>query len=753
MKLYVCFLWHMHQPYYKDPETGTYILPWVRLHAIKDYVALPRIFREFPGVRHTFNLVPSLLIQVRDYVENGAEDSFLTVSRKNALDLGRDEEAFLLRNFFSAFAPTMILPQPRYAELYNRRETALRAIGKPGAPGGYGASDYTDLATLFNLTWFHPIHRDEDAELSRLWRKGRGYTEREKTFVLDRQREIMAAVIPEYRKLLEEDGGELSSTPMYHPILPLLVDSRAAQDALPGAPLPNLAFASPSDALEQLRRGREEFRGMFGRYPDGLWPSEGSISPAVLEMASRTGFSWTATDEILLSRVLGKPVRRDADGIPIEPDWLFHPYQAQSPGGSIAVFFRDHHMSDLIGFEYSRWDATDAANNFTHNLGLIYKRLAAIPARSRRESYVLPVILDGENAWEYYHDSGRVFLKLLLDRLTKLAPEISCVTFGEALDLINYKVPLPSIPTGSWIDGTFNIWIGHPEDHAAWEMLARARSLWQTRHDELRKSGQQESPSLSEAYEHLLVAEGSDWCWWYGDDHFTPHAAEFDRLFRHQVKAVYRSLGENPPDILDIPVIRPDRMPTGKNYLASPRNYIHPTIDGKVTSYFEWSAATPYRPNPEFGAMHRAGYGLLAGLHYGFDEANVYLRVDFHESVFESPVPVDVEFLFPKKNIKMGTVITPGDPAVSLTVCPIEGPDGSARLSPAPATPADVAASFLKVLEIRIPFRKLECVDDEKIEFFITLNHVGSIGERWPMYGSFTAELPGKDFEERMWEA
>ncbi len=753
MKLYVCFLWHMHQPFYKDPETGTYILPWVRLHAIKDYVALPRIFREFPSVRHTFNLVPSLLIQVRDYVENGAEDAFLAVSRKNAFDLTQEEETFIVRNFFSAFAPTMILPQPRYAELYNRRESALRAIGKPGAPGAYGASDYTDLATLFNLTWFHPIHREEDAELARLWRKGRGYTEREKGYVLDRQRDVMAAVIPEYRKLLESGGGELSTTPMYHPILPLLVDNAAAQEALPGAPLPSPSFASRADAMEQLRRGRESFHGMMGRYPAGLWPSEGSISPPVLEMARRAGFSWTATDEILLARALGKPVRRDAGGIPLEPGWLLHPYHATTPAGPLAVFFRDHHLSDLIGFEYSRWDAADAANNFAHNLGLIYNRLAAIPAHSRRESYVLPVILDGENAWEYYHDSGRVFLRFLLERLTRLGPKISCITFTEALDLINYKVPLPTIPTGSWIDGTFNIWIGHPEDHAAWEMLARARALWQVRRDAVREPGKGDSRALSEAYEHLLIAEGSDWCWWYGDDHFTPHAAEFDRLFRHQVSAVYRALGENPPDILDIPIIRPDRMPPGKNYLPSPRNYFRPTIDGKVTSYFEWSAATLYHPSPEFGAMHRAGYGLLACLYYGFDEANVFLRVDFHESVFDSPVAVEVEFFFPKKNLRIGTVISPGEPSMTLSSGPIESPSRPSAATAPPGAPEDIQASFRKVLEIGIPFERLGCADDDRLEFFVTLHGVGSIGERWPMYGSFTAELPGKDFEERMWEA
>ena len=257
MKLRVCFLWHMHQPYYKDPETGSYILPWVRLHAIKDYAALPVIFRGHPGVRHTVNLVPSLLVQVRDYVENGADDVFLSVSRKNALDLTKEENGFLLRNFFSAYAPTMILPQPRYADLFRRHEAALRSLArKNGGPGGYGASEYTDLATLFNLTWFHPLFREEDPELSRLWRKGSGYTEREKHYVLDHQIEVMGRVIDEYRKLSQEDGGELSSSPMYHPILPLLIDNRSALDALPGAALPGLPFSWPADARTPVGTGK-----------------------------------------------------------------------------------------------------------------------------------------------------------------------------------------------------------------------------------------------------------------------------------------------------------------------------------------------------------------------------------------------------------------------------------------------------------------------------------------------------------------
>ena len=749
MKVFLCFLWHMHQPYYKDPESGTYILPWVRLHAIKDYVALPRIFRQFPAIRHTVNLVPSLLVQVKDYVENGAEDIFLTLSRKNSLDLTREEEDFLLRNFFSAFPPTMILPQPRYADLYMRQENARRAVGKPGQQGGFGASEYTDLMTLFNLTWFHPMLREEDEELSRLWRKGRGYTEREKNYVLDRQIDVMAMVMPEYRKLAEESGGELSSSPMYHPILPLLIDTHSAQDALPGALLPNLPFAYPEDALGQMVEGRNAFRDFFGSYPSGMWPSEGSISPASLELTARAGFSWSATDEVLLARSLGKTVHRDNEGIPLEPDWLYRPYQVDTSSGPLSLFFRDHRLSDLIGFEYSRWGTFDAVNDFLYKIQRIHARLSSLPSSQKHEEYVIPVILDGENAWEYFYDSGRLFLNTLMDRLIKVGPEITCCTLSEANELIKNKEVLQSVPTGSWIDGTFNIWIGHNEDRKAWEMLARARALLKMRHEQMKKTGIDLPANMKKAMEHIFVAEGSDWCWWYGDDHFTPHGPEFDRLFRHHLKAAYREMGETSPDSLDIPIIRPDRMPAGTSYLPSPKTYLRPRINGNVSSYFEWSGATRYIPNPGFGTMHRAGHGVLACLYYGFDETQIYFRADFVPEIQETSNPVEVEFLFPVKNRKISLVLTPSEKTLALSSGTIEETNEEKDSGTKPET---ISAAFQMVLELGIPFNELHCQTDERIDFFITLSVQGVIGERWPMYGTFTAELPGTDFKDRMWD-
>jgi len=755
MKLRVCFLWHMHQPYYKDPETGSYILPWVRLHAIKDYAALPVIFRGHPGVRHTVNLVPSLLVQVRDYVENGADDVFLSVSRKNALDLTKEENEFLLRNFFSAYAPTMILPQPRYADLYRRHEAALRSLSRNnGGPGGYGASEYTDLATLFNLTWFHPLFREENPELSRLWRKGSGYTEREKQYVLDHQIVIMGRVIDEYRKLSREDGGELSSSPMYHPILPLLIDNRSALDALPGAALPGLPFSWPADARTQLERGRGVFHSLFGADPVGLWPSEGSISPATLEMACETGFRWAATDEILLARAFGKTVRRDPEGIPVEPDWFYRPYKAVTKSGSIPVFFRDHHLSDLIGFEYSRWNANDAANNFIYNIKGIYDRLASITPGNSSNEYVVPIILDGENAWEYFHDSGVTFLNALLSKLEQLRPNVEFITLSGALEGIGEVRELPVVPTGSWIDGSFHIWIGHPEDHAAWEMLSRARALLDSKEKASFTEGNVVPSSLEKAREYLMVAEGSDWCWWYGDDHYTPHGPEFDRLFRNNIKAAYKEMGVIPPDSIDIPIIRPDRIMQEKNVIPAPRSYVQPRIDGEVTSYFEWNSARKVVPAPAFGTMHRAGRLLLSCFYYGFSMDEIFFRFDLDAVAVENVHEIELEILFQIKSRKFNSIIDPLNKGFKYSFVIIEESGGRiSSMGDSSIRPGTVRAAYGKVLELAIPFDALDCRNDERLEFFVTMQIAESFGERWPIYGTFSAELPGKDFAERMWQA
>jgi hypothetical protein len=339
----------------------------------------------------------------------------------------------------------------------------------------------------------------------------------------------------------------------------------------------------------------------------------------------------------------------------------------------------------------------------------------------------------------------------LLSKLETLSDDIECVTFSEAISGGRDLPRLPSIPTGSWIDGTFYIWIGHEEDRASWDMLSRARAAWQARSDG--GAPGEQSPDMVRAYEHLLVAEGSDWCWWYGDDHFTPHGPVFDAIFRHHIKAAYKLIGDKIPDYIDNPILKESKIPSGKNFLASPKAYISPRITGELASYFDWSAATRYVPIPEFGAMHRAGFGLMTVMYYGFSRTHLFLRVDLHPSLVERDEPFVVEYAFTAKNRKVVMSVDPEARTVRGRFESIKQPENDVE-PPAAGSDADsgLMLGFGKVLAAGIPFSLLGCEGEERIEFAVSIRAQGDVGERWPMYGTFTADLPGADFEERMWQ-
>jgi hypothetical protein len=339
--------------------------------------------------------------------------------------------------------------------------------------------------------------------------------------------------------------------------------------------------------------------------------------------------------------------------------------------------------------------------------------------------------------------------------LETLRPDVECVTFSEAIESTNSSEYLPAVPTGSWIDGTFNIWIGHPEDHTAWDMLSRARGLWESQATPLENQGLPLTESLKKAEEYLFVAEGSDWCWWYGDEHFTPHGPEFDRLFRHNVKAAYLSMGMNPPDILDIPIVKREKIRDSKDFISAPGTYIRPSVDGMITSFLEWSAATVYVPNPEFGSMHRAGRLLLYCFYYGFSSDVLYFRFDLDPVGIENIRELELEIIFPKKNRKiLGELeFSEGNHA---------NPDSRwsfREIGKTHETSSDVpngagesmTAAYKKVIEIGLPLDSLNCRTEDRLDFFLTLQPKGTLGERWPLYGTFSAELPGTDFEERNW--
>ncbi|MFB3915715.1 MAG: hypothetical protein ACE14M_03230 [Terriglobales bacterium] len=653
-RIRLIFLWHMHQPFYKDLVTGEYRLPWVRLHALKDYYGMVKLLDEFPDVHQTFNLVPSLIAQIQDYLTGAARDPFLDVASKPARDLTPAERRFALDYLFQANPVNMIGRYPRYRQLWEQ----FRATGHNAERTDriLSVQDFTDLQVLSQLAWFDEFFL-QDGDIAALVRKGRGFSQDDQRFIVTRQRELLALVLPAYAAAARRGGIEISTSPFYHPILPLLVDSNLGAVSSPGLKLPQRRFIHPEDAREQLKRGLDLHERVFGVRPRGVWPSEGSVSEKVIAIAHELGVEWMATDEGVLGRSLSYHFSRDgsgrlqADG----PDRLYRVYRYEQGPASMYMVFRDHMLSDLIGFVYSGMPAAEAAANFIQKI----KHSAQPVLRAGRDA-VVSIILDGENAWEYYPRSGREFLSRVYDAIQH-DPGMEALTVSEAIlaeagaamplmrepvvtamplkaaqDAVGPSSPvsleqaitrmtdrrrfarLSSLVPGSWINANFNVWIGAPEDNRSWDYLSSARDFYANAG--ITASAEQRAI----AYEELLIAEGSDWNWWYGPEHHTANDRDFDELYRKHLSNVYHILGAAPPDYLAQPiaaaVVRPMFVPQTA--------YIRPRIGARYERYFDWIGAAMYTADRRAGAMHGKQF-LLDSVYAGIDDVNLYGRLDF----------------------------------------------------------------------------------------------------------------------------
>ena len=579
----LCFLWHMHQPFYKDLWTGEYKLPWTRLHAMKDYAGMVEILGEFPRIHQTFNLVPSMLAQIEEYAEGKASDPFLDCALQPAEHLTEAQRNFIVKYFFQVHVERIIHRYPRYRELYEKRDQR------------YSVQDLRDLQIYSQIAWFDEDVLARDEELRALIAKERDFSRKDQAMVARKESEALRRVLPVYREYAAKGKIEISTTPFYHPILPLLCDSDIARVPHPGVPLP-ARFQYKVDARVQLERSRAYIEEKFGVSPKGLWPSEGSVSDEALALAAECGFTWSGTDNGVLARTLSHPAGSYE---------TYRAYCWRQSGLEMRMLFRDHYLSDLIGFTYSRMGAAEAAEHF---LNQIRQNAAGTEA-------LVPIILDGENAWEWYEANGRPFLRELYRRISE-DPQLEALTVSEALAKFQAQ-PLQGIFPGSWINANFDVWIGAEEDNLAWEYLLAARRAY---------DGAKNVPEADRklAYEELLIAEGSDWNWWYGPEHGSDNRPEFDQLYRDHLKNVYRALGLEPPAELSRPILK--GYGEGEHHEA-PANPIHPTLDGEVTSYFEWLGAGRYRPDPRSGAMH-GGSGGAQEMFYGWDDANLYIRLD-----------------------------------------------------------------------------------------------------------------------------
>jgi alpha-amylase/alpha-mannosidase (GH57 family) len=720
----VAILWHMHQPYYEDLATGEHILPWVRMHALKDYYGMAALLREFPDVKVTFNLVPSLLVQLEAFAEERARDGHLELGLKPVAALTEDDRKRMLAEFFHAARGRMIDPHPRYTELLQKRDGG----------GGYTAADFLDLQVWHKLAWVDPFYMDSDERVRRLLGKQRGFDEADKEILREVELEILRRVIPEYREAAERGQIELSASPFYHPILPLLCDTDIYLTTHPYAPVPRPPFRHPEDATEQLVRARECHKRLFGRAPAGLWPSEGSVSDAMAALAADTGFRWMASDEAILGRTIGHEFRRDGHGRVDDPNVLYRAYSLRAGSKHIACAFRDHALSDLIGFVYAGWNAEAAASDFVDRLADAGRRFAA---GAGGEEATIPIILDGENAWEHFEGNGRPFLRALYSRISGHR-ELRGVTMTEATAKPARK--LTTIFPGSWIDGNFFIWIGHADDQRAWRQLREARATFRAVRGEVAPEDRER------AFKEILIAEGSDWCWWYGDDHSSDHDLDFDDLYRRHLRNVYQMLGQPIPEELFVTNISTGGVPRS---VVEPMGLIHPTLDGKPTSYFEWLGAGTVETDAPSGVMTggERRQPMVTGLLYGFDLENLYLRVDLAKPAGDSlrdGTRCTVHFTAPagRRLILLGERGRTAALLVQLT---------AGGLEEFLETKAQVAAA--EILETAIPFADLGLKPDDPFGFFVSVESGPVELERHPMFRPVEGRVPGPTFEQMLWKA
>jgi alpha-amylase/alpha-mannosidase (GH57 family) len=708
-KLNVAFLWHMHQPYYRDPKTGKYFLPWVRLHGLKGYTDMFAAVNKFPEIQVTFNFVPALLEQIDDLASGRDIDLYFDLSLKPAKDLETAEKKLILKHFFSANWANMVVKYPRYRDLLNKRGIKFNENNVEEAIKRYTPQDFCDLQMWFNLTWFGWSAEETYPQITEFKRQDRGYTEEEKQELLSLQLRVLGEIIPKYRNSWTEKRIEISTTPFYHPILPLLIDSKCAKISQPYDILPGISFHRPEDAKEQLLRGKAYAAQHFGQEPVGLWPSEGSVSPEVCELAGEVGFRWLATDENVLLATLNGQIREDV---------LYKAYRSSENGP--ALIFRDHFISDAIGFRYARNSPKNSVDDLFGHLNNI-----ALSQSNPSES-VVAIILDGENAWEYFPDGGLRFFEELYSRLNN-HPHLQTCTVGSYLENHPPSTVLPPVFPASWINGSFRIWIGDSVKNMAWDKLARTAAFLEEHIND--KVGIE---IIQKAYDNLFIAEGSDWFWWYGEPNHSIFEEEFDYLFRANLIQIYRDFGlEPPPDLL-----QPIRV--GERELSNLAFFpVNPIIDGKETSFYEWAGAIHITADEFSGSMNFVS-NIISRLFYGFSENSLCIRLDPSDRFLSTKdfkvlihINSNKKHLYEIENFDQQRM-------VEVVVIREEAPISNAK------------AAFVNILEVEIPFEELPQTESS-YSFAISINQEALEIERWPREGFYQCPKPTPEYLSYNW--
>ena len=536
-ELYVMLMWHQHQPFYTKNDDGYYTRPWVRVHATKDYLDMVELVADYPEMKATFNLTPVLLRQLEDF-SNGAKDLYWYYTEINADILTQEDKDFIVSRFFDT-NPKVIARFSRYVELRNSNQDSSLWTNQ----------DFRDLQMLFNLAWTDPKYLAQEP-LKSLVSTGRDFTEDDKFVLLNEHSKLIDKVIPTHAELWKTGQIEITTTPYAHPILPLIFDTNLASVGDIGAELPKNRFSKPTDAATQVEKGLDLAEQLLGQRPTGMWPAEGAVSQEVLGMFAKEGIKWIATGEHVLSKSLDIPTfKRNTKGIVTNPEVLYTPWYGQlNRQDDVAIFFRDLSISDQVGFTYSGMSPEMAVADMMAAL-----EAAREVSVTLDRPLVVSIVLDGENAWEHYQNDGIDFLSLMYETLTTTdwlkttTPTEYIEKYGPQIDKLDKVFP------ASWFQPNFATWIGETEETYAWDYLQKTRAFY----DRSNASDEYTVEQLEKAFDYMLLAEGSDWFWWYGSDQSSGNDDYFGSAFRNLLKNVYTSLGQEPPSYLDIPIISP----------------------------------------------------------------------------------------------------------------------------------------------------------------------------------------------------
>ena len=733
--LYVALIWHMHQPYYGNGSERGFSLPWTRLHATKDYLHMAETLARFPRMHATVNLVPSLIEQLTDYVNHHRTDRSLSTSLKD--EWTAEDREYMLSFFFSANWERFIRPHPAYDQLLQIRERAR------AHPQFLSDQYFRDLVGWFNLVWIDPNWLEREPELCRLVKQGSGFSPDDIRSIIGVQEDILSRILPAYRSLEEQGQIEICTSPYYHPILPLLIDSHCARESSPGMTISEPAFAHPEDALEQINRAIDSHRQYFGQRPRGMWPPEGGVSDAlVLLLTEHTDIAWIASDEGVLAASTGQEVHRDEYGHVTNPRFLYQPYRLQSsqeglPAGP-TILFRDNLLSDRIGFVYQRMDGHHAAQDLVGRLHRVRESLDG------SGPHIVSIILDGENCWEEYEHNGDTFLNSLYGLLSN-DPLLETVTVSEYLSAHPVQATIPRLSAGSWIGRNFETWIGEPTQNQAWARLARTRghlTAWQA------QCPHADTERLEQAWNEIYIAEGSDWFWWYSSRNRAAEETVFDASFRHHLQNVYR-LTETP-----IPEWLLGGRPQQDIEIAerSPSAFISPALDADSPALPRWESAGYTTPRASTGAMQTA-VALIKRFYYGHDHEHLFARIESHRSLQACTLSI---FLSPAGRLDAGDCgaraemldhpLSPGQceirlqPASQSATLHSIGPEGQAeRTTDVPLSLTEHAA------ELRIALKEAGAALGEILLVRVVVTCGDTASESIPVSGNLAIRLSRYD--------